>query len=73
MVKTLLNTKTVVELVIRLIIFIAIPSILGIVFSILDFIPLLGWVFGIVGGLIGLLCLIGIILTIVGFVKHNLK
>jgi len=72
MVKTLLNTKTVVELVIRLIIFIAIPSIIGIVFSILDFIPLLGWIFGIVGGLIGLLCLIGLILTIVGFIKHNL-
>ena len=73
MVKTLLNTKTVVELVIRLIIFIAIPSIIGFVFSILDFIPLLGWVFGIVGALIGLLCLICLILTIVGFVKHNLK
>ncbi len=72
MVKSLLNTKTVVELVIRLIIFIAIPTILGIVFSILDFIPLLGWIFGIVGGVVGLLCLVGAILTIVGFIKHNL-
>lgn len=72
MVKKLLATKTLTELIVWLVIFIAIPAVLGVVFSILDFIPILGWVFGIVGSLIGLLCLAGAILAIVGFVKHHL-
>lgn len=72
MVKKLLATKTVVELVIWLVIFFGIGAIVGTVFGIFHSVPLVGWVLTIASSVIGLLCLTGAILAIVGFVKHHL-
>ncbi|MBQ9768373.1 MAG: hypothetical protein IJW37_09755 [Lachnospiraceae bacterium] len=67
------TVKTVKDLVISLLIFIIAPAIVGFVASILDGIPIVGLIVSIISWLFGILCFIGIVLSILGFVKNNLK
>ena len=75
MVKKLLSTKDLKDLIIRIIVFIIIPAVLGLVTKNISIVPIIGWiiawVLGILSSLIGILCLVGIVLCIVGFVKNN--
>lgn len=67
------SVKTVKDLVISIVIFILVPAVLGIVTKLLLDVPVIGWVIGIISTLVGILCLIGIILSILGFLKNNAK
>lgn len=67
------TVKTVKDLVISLLIFIIAPAIVGFVASKLDGIPIVGLIVGIISWLFGILCFIGIVLSILGFVKNNMK
>lgn len=67
------SVKTVKDLVIALLVFILIPAVLGVVTGLLAWIPVIGWLLGIFSSLVGLLCLVGIILSILGFLKNNAK
>ena len=67
------SVKTVKDLVIALLIFLIAPAIVGFVASLLSFIPIVGLIAGIISWLFGILCFIGIILSILGYVKNNAK
>ena len=58
----------VVSLIIRLVIFIIICAIGGFVISLLSNLPIVGWLFSLLGGLVDLYGLVGIILAILKFV-----
>lgn len=69
------SVKTVKDLVFSILFFIIVPALLGVVAKVLGFIPLIGdvlvWIFGIFAALVGILCLVGIVLSILGFIKNN--
>ena len=67
------SVKTVKDLVIALLIFLIAPAIVGFVAGLLSFIPIVGLIAGIISWLFGILCFIGIILSILGYVKNNAK
>ena len=67
------SVKTVKDLVISLLIFLIAPAIVGFVAGLLSAIPVIGLVASIISWLFGILCFIGIILSILGFVKNNAK
>lgn len=77
MLKNVLNkfntVKTIKDLVISLLIFLIAPSVVGFVASLLGGIPIIGLVASILSWLFGVLCFIGLVLSILGFVKNNLK
>ena len=61
--------KDVVGLIVSILIYLVVSAVLGFVFSLLSDIPLIGWIIGIVGGLVGLYCFIGIVVSILVFLK----
>ena len=63
------RAKDVSNLIISLLIYIAIDVVCGLVIGLLAKLPLVGWLFGIVGGLIGLYAFVGIIVTVLVFLK----
>ncbi len=67
------TVKTVKDLVISLLFFLIAPSVVGFVAGLLSKIPVVGLVAGIISWLFGILCFIGLILSILGFVKNNAK
>lgn len=67
------TVKTVKDLVISLLFFLIAPTVVGFVAGLLGKIPVVGLVAGIVSWLFGILCFIGLILSILGFVKNNAK
>lgn len=71
MINRLLSVKTVKDLVIAILVFILVPFVFGIVSALFGWIPFVGWFIRIVGYLLDLLCLAGLVLSIVGFVKNN--
>ncbi len=77
MLKNILNkfnsVKTVKDLVLSLLFFLIAPTIVGFVASLLSGIPIVGLIAGIVSWLFGILCFIGLILSILGFLKNNAK
>ncbi len=77
MLKNILNkfntVKTVKDLVISLLIFLIAPVIVGFVAGLLSVIPVVGLIARIISWAFGVLCLIGLILSILGFVKNNAK
>lgn len=77
MLKNILNkfnsVKTVKDLVISLLFFIIAPAIVGFVAGLLHAIPVVGAVVAIISWLFGILCFIGLILSILGFLKNNAK
>lgn len=67
------SVKTVKDLVISILIFFLIDCVCGVVIGFLGRIPVAGAIFTLLGGLIGILCLVGIVLSILGYVKNNSK
>lgn len=71
------SVKTVKDLIFSLLFFIIVPALLGVVSKVLSYVPVVGgilvWVFGIIATLVGILCLVGIVLSILGFIKNNAK
>ena len=59
--------KDVASLVVQLIIFIVACAIAGVLLGVLAKLPVIGFVFGIVGGLLGVYNLVGIVLCILQF------
>lgn len=57
------------DLVISIIIYIVIGVVGGLIISLLSWIPIIGWLLGLVGGLLDLYTLIGIILAVLVFAK----
>lgn len=64
-----MRATDVMGLVISLIIYLLLPTALGLVNSCLGGIPVIGWLLGIILSLIGIYCLIGIIISILVFLK----
>jgi hypothetical protein len=62
-----IKPKDVTSFIVQLIIFALIIIVASILIGVLRAIPIVGWVFGIVGGLIDLYSLIGVILCICKF------
>lgn len=77
MLKNILNkfntVKTVKDLVISILIFLIAPAIVGFVAGLLHAIPLVGTIAAIISWAFGILCFIGLILSLLGFVKNNVK
>lgn len=71
------SVKTVKDLIFSLLFFIITIALLGVVTKVLSLIPVIGgilvWVFGIIAALITILCLVGAVLSILGFLKNNAK
>ena len=63
------KAKDVPALSIALIIYILIDVVCGFVIGLLAKLPLIGFVFGLVGSLVGLYALIGIVLSVLVFLK----
>ncbi len=63
-----IKKKDVASFVVQLIIFLLVCAVAGIVIGILSHLPIVGWIVGIVGSLIGLYSLIGVVLCILVFV-----
>ena len=59
--------KDVTSLVVQLIVLIVACAIAGVAIGLLMWIPIIGWIIGIVGSLVGLYCVIGIVLCILQF------
>ena len=63
------KAKDVTGLIISIIIYLVLSVILGAAFGLLSKIPVLGWIIGIIGSLVGIYCLIGIVISILVFLK----
>ena len=59
--------KDVTSLVVQLIVLIVVCAVAGVAIGLLVWIPIIGWIIGIVGSLVGLYCVIGIVLCILQF------
>ncbi len=57
------------NLVVTIIVYIVVSAVVGLVLGLLAKIPLIGWIFSIVSGLVGLYCFIGIVLVVLVFLK----
>lgn len=62
-------SDTVANLIIGILIYIVGDIVAGAVIGLLAGIPLIGWLFGLVGSLVGLYCLAGIVIEILIFAK----
>jgi hypothetical protein len=61
--------QDIVALVINILIHIVVDAVLGIVISLLAGLPLVGFVFGLIGSVLGLYFLVSLILSILHFLK----
>ena len=61
--------KDIVALVINILIHIVVDAVLGMVISLLAGLPLVGFVFGLIGSVLGLYFLVSLILSILHFLK----
>ncbi len=59
----------VANLIIGIIIYVVIGAIAPVVLGILGFLPVIGWILGIVASLVGIYCLAGIIIEVLVFAK----
>lgn len=62
-------TKDVANLIIGIIIYVVIGAIAPAILGILGFLPIIGWILGIVSSLVGIYCLAGIVIQILVFAK----
>ncbi|MBQ4313224.1 MAG: hypothetical protein IJC18_03335 [Clostridia bacterium] len=73
MIKKLFPTSTratdLTGLIVSLLIYIVLPAIVHLVANLLGGIPLIGWILGIIAGVIDLYCLIGIVVSLLIFFK----
>ena len=67
------GADSVASLVIKIIIYLCIPTLLGIVTAIIGIVPIIGWiiawVLGAISGLVGLYCLAGIVILVLDYLK----
>lgn len=63
-----IKEKDVASFIIQLIIFALVCVVVSILIGVLSFLPIIGWIIGIVGGLIDLYALVGVVLCILVFV-----
>lgn len=63
------RSKEIIGLIVSILIYVVVEAVLGFAFSILGKLPLIGWLIGILGSLVGLYCFIGIIVSILVFLK----
>lgn len=61
--------KDVVALVINVILYLIVGALIGIIIKLLAWIPILGWIIGIAGGLVDLYVLIGVVLSFLDYFK----
>ena len=61
--------KDVANLIIGIIIYLVIGAIAPAILGILGFLPVIGWILGIVSSLVGIYCLAGIVIQILVFAK----
>jgi len=59
----------VTALVIKIIVYVVVAAVVSIVIKLLAWIPVLGWIIGILGGLVDLYILIGIVLVVLDYLK----
>jgi len=62
-----IKPKNVASFLVQLLIFVVVVALVGVLIGILKDIPIIGWVFGIVGSLIGIYNIVGIVLCILVF------
>lgn len=72
MFKKLLGTKTLKELLIRVLVCLLVGVVLGVISFVVGWIPLIGWLIKGICWVIDVFCTVCIILSIVGFVKNNM-
>ena len=67
------GADSVAALVIKIIVYLCIPTILGIVTAIISIVPIIGgiiaWVLGLVSGVIGLYTIAGIVILVLDYLK----
>lgn len=63
------NKKDIGALIINILIHLVADLVAGLVIGLLSGLPLIGWLFGLVGSLIGLYFTVGIILSILDYLK----
>lgn len=61
--------KDVANLIIGIIIYLVIGAVAPAILGILGFLPVIGWILGIVSSLVGIYCLAGIVIQILVFAK----
>ena len=59
--------KDVRSLVVQLVIFVLVCVVASILIAILSALPIIGWIVGILGGLIDLYCVVGVVLAVLKF------
>ena len=62
-----IKPKDVASFLIQLLIFVVVVALVGVLIGVLRNIPILGWVFGIVGSLVGIYNVVGIVLCVLVF------
>lgn len=63
------KTDTTSNFVVSLVLYVLVGGVCGIIFGVLSHIILVGWIFSIIGSLIGLYTTVGIVLAILSFLK----
>ena len=63
------KAKDVTSLVIAIVIYVVVGAIAGAILGFLSGTPIIGFLFGVVGTLVGLYCLAGIILSVLDFLE----
>ena len=63
------NTKDLVAFIIRIVIYLAAPSILAVIVSFFSRVLILGTILGIISGAFGIYCFVGLVLLILAYVK----
>ena len=58
------------QLIISLAIYLVASAVLGVLNAVLGWIPLVGWLLGLVFSLLGIYCVAGLVLAIMRFVQH---
>ena len=61
--------KSLTDLIISLILLIVADAVCGVVIGLLAHLPLIGWIIGLVGGLLGLYFFVSIVLIILNYLK----
>jgi len=63
------KTANLRELIIRIAIYLVASVVIGALLGLLGKVPLIGFVFNFVAGLVGLYCLVGVVLAVLDFLK----
>lgn len=65
----MVKEKDVATLVIHIVIFLVASIVIGAVLALVMWIPFINIIFGLIGSLVGLYCLVGIVLSVLKFAK----